>query len=412
VAFFEGKKMSTFKVIGRDANGVKKEILCEADSIASASEKIRSEGVLVLNVSEVKDEEHSIPIWHPARFLRMSSFDIEIGLRQISSMLKSGVPLLEALRTAQEQARNVNGQKTWKDIHDRILSGSSLGDALDEKRKKFGDITVQLARVGEQTGELEFSLEKAAEHLEARRNLRTMVVNALIYPFIAVILAIGVSAFLVVSVIPKIAAFLQSGGASLPPITQSLIDISNWVISNGVYILLALASVVGGWLLVRISETGRELQDVFLLKLPVTGKVMRLSATALFARSIETMITSGVTLLDSLNVASKLMSNTRLRKRIITIYEETVNGRTFSNALKDAVEFMPMLHRMAAVGEMTGSLASNLGETARFYEMMLAILIRRFSVMIEPVIICITGIIVGYVYIAFFTAVFSMANAG
>ena len=404
--------MSTFKVIGRDANGVKKEILCEADSIASASEKIRSEGVLVLNVSEVKDEEHSISIWHPARFLRMSSFDIEIGLRQISSMLKSGVPLLEALRTAQEQARNVNGQKTWKDIHDRILSGSSLGDALDEKRKKFGDITVQLARVGEQTGELEFSLEKAAEHLEARRNLRTMVVNALIYPFIAVILAIGVSAFLVVSVIPKIAAFLQSGGASLPPITQSLIDISNWVISNGVYILLALASVVGGWLLVRISETGRELQDVFLLKLPVTGKVMRLSSTALFARSIETMITSGVTLLDSLNVASKLMSNTRLRKRIITIHEETVNGRTFSNALKDAVEFMPMLHRMAAVGEMTGSLASNLGETARFYEMMLAILIRRFSVMIEPVIICITGIIVGYVYIAFFTAVFSMANAG
>jgi type IV pilus assembly protein PilC len=404
--------MSTFKVIGRDANGIKKEILCEADSIASASEKIRSEGVLILNVSEVKDEEHSIPIWHPARFLRMSSFDIEIGLRQISSMLKSGVPLLEALRTAQEQARNVNGQKTWKDIHDRILSGSSLGDALDEKRKKFGDITVQLARVGEQTGELEFSLEKAAEHLEARRNLRTMVVNALIYPFIAVILAIGVSAFLVVSVIPKIAAFLQSGGASLPPITQSLIDISNWVISNGVYILLALASVVGGWLLVRISETGRELQDVFLLKLPVTGKVMRLSATALFARSIETMITSGVTLLDSLNVASKLISNTRLRKRIITIHEETVNGRTFSNALKDAVEFMPMLHRMAAVGEMTGSLASNLGETARFYEMMLAILIRRFSVMIEPVIICITGIIVGYVYIAFFTAVFSMANAG
>jgi type IV pilus assembly protein PilC len=404
--------MSTFKVIGRDANGIKKEILCEADSIASAAEKIRSEGVLILNVSEVKDEEHSIPIWHPARFLRMSSFDIEIGLRQISSMLKSGVPLLEALRTAQEQARNVNGQKTWKDIHDRILSGSSFGDALDEKRKKFGDITVQLARVGEQTGELEFSLEKAAEHLEARRNLRTMVVNALIYPFIAVILAIGVSAFLVVSVIPKIAAFLQSGGASLPPITQSLIDISNWVISNGVYILLALASVVGGWLLVRISETGRELQDVFLLKLPVTGKVMRLSATALFARSIETMITSGVTLLDSLNVASKLMSNTRLRKRIITIHEETVNGRTFSNALKDAVEFMPMLHRMAAVGEMTGSLASNLGETARFYEMMLAILIRRFSVMIEPVIICITGIIVGYVYIAFFTAVFSMANAG
>jgi type IV pilus assembly protein PilC len=404
--------MATFKVTGRDAQGVKKEILCEADSVSSASEKVRSEGVLVLNVSEVKDEGSSIPIWNPIRFLRMTGFDVEIGLRQIASMLKSGVPLLEALRTTQEQARNFKSKKVWKGVHEKILSGSSFGDALDEKKKKFGEITVQLARVGEQTGELDFALEKAAAHLEARRNLRSMVINALIYPFLAIILAVGVSAFLVVSVIPKIAAFLQSGGAALPPITQSLIDISDWVIRNGIYILGGIVCVICGWMIMRISETGRELQDVLLLKLPVTGKVMRLSSTALFARSMETMVASGITLLDSLNVASKLMTNARLRKRVVAIYKETVNGRSFASSLKDAVEFMPMLHRMAAVGEMTGSLAANLGETARFYEMMLSITIRRFSVMIEPIIICVTGIIVGYVYIAFFTAVFSMANAG
>lgn len=404
--------MATFKITGRDTSGVGREIVCEASSVAEAVEKVRADGFLVLNVTALNDEASSFPLWHPARILPMTGFDVEIGLRQIASMLKSGVPLLEALRTTQEQARNLKSRKVWKEVHDKILSGSSFGDALDSKRKKFGEIAVQLARVGEQTGELDFALEKAAAHLEARRNLRTMVVNALMYPFIAVVLVVGVSAFLVVSVIPKIAAFLQSGGATLPPITQSLIDVSDWVVRNGIYISVGIAGAIGVWTVVRFSETGRELQDAFLLKLPVTGKVMRLSATALFARSMETMVASGVTLLDSLNVASKLMANSRLRKRIVLIYKETVNGRSFASSLKDAVEFMPMLHRMAAVGEMTGSLAANLGETARFYEMMLSITIRRFSVMIEPIIICITGIIVGYVYIAFFTAVFSMANAG
>lgn len=404
--------MSVFKVTGRDSSGVGREIICEASSVGEAAEKVRADGFLVLNIVPMNDKASSFPIWHPARILPMTNFDVEIGLRQIASMLKSGVPLLEALRTTQEQSRNLKSKKVWTEVHDKILSGSSLGDSLDLKRKKFGEITVQLARVGEQTGELDFALEKAAAHLEARRNLRSMVINALIYPFLAIILAVGVSAFLVVSVIPKIAAFLQSGGAALPPITQSLIDISNWVITNGAYILIGIACAICGWMIMRISETGRELQDVLLLKLPVTGKVMRLSATALFARSMETMVASGITLLDSLNVASKLMTNARLRKRVVAIYKETVNGRSFASSLKDAVEFMPMLHRMAAVGEMTGSLAANLGETARFYEMMLSITIRRFSVMIEPVIICVTGIIVGYVYIAFFTAVFSMANAG
>jgi type IV pilus assembly protein PilC len=402
--------MALFKITGRDSAGVKKEILLNADSQIQAVEKIRADGFLVLGIVPVEEKEPAF--LNPARFLRMSSFDVEIGLRQIASMLRSGVPLLESLQTTQEQGRNFKTKKTWREVYEKILSGSSFGDALNEKRKKFGEITVQLARVGEHTGELDFALEKAAKHLEARRNLRSMVINALIYPFIAIALAIAVSAFLAVSVIPKIAAFLQSGGAALPPITESLVDLSNWIVANGVYVLLAVAGVAGFLIFVRFFEKGRELEDVLLLKIPIVGKVLRLSSTALFARAMETMVMSGVTILDSLKVASKLMHNKRLEKRVLCVHKQTVQGKSFAEALKEASEFLPMLHRMAAIGEKTGSLAANLGETARFYEMMLSITIRRFSVMIEPVVICITGAIVGYVYIAFFTAIFSMARAG
>lgn len=404
--------MALFRVTGRNAAGEKNEILCDAGSPAEAAGKVRAGGFLVLSVAPGDNGDGVPPFWHPARFLRMTSFDVEIGLRQIASMLKSGVPVLEALQTAGEQGRSHRAKKTWREVHERILSGSSLGDALDFDKRKFGEATVQLARVGERTGELDFALEKAAQHLEARRNLRSMVVNALAYPFIAIFLAIGVSAFLIVSVIPKIAAFLQSGGASLPPVTQSLLDISDWTLSNGIAILTSIACVAGAWIVARFFEAGRELEDVFLLKIPVTGKVIRLSATAMFARCMETMVASGVTLLDALDTAAKLTGNERLRKRIVSAHRQTVRGKALSESLKEAVEFMPMLHRMVAVGEKTGSLAANLGETARFHEMMLAVSIRRFSVLIEPVVICITGLIVGYVYIAFFTAVFSMANAG
>ena len=174
--------------------------------------------------------------------------------------------------------------------------------------------------------------------------------------------------------------------------------------------LIAVGGILGGWALLRLPRGGREMEDAFLLRLPVTGRILRLAGTALFARSMQMMTESGMTLLDSLTTGARLMSNRRFRRRIETAHEIVLRGGTLADSLSPAVEFTPMLRRMSAVGEVTGTLPEIFGETARFHEMLLALAVKRFGLLIEPVTICITGGIVGFVYVAFFMALFAMAG--
>lgn len=404
--------MGLFSVMVKDAGGIRRTILREAESAGAVASYLRAEGLLVLEVTEARGPGTLPPAWHPAWLLPMTGFDVEMGLRQLASMLKSGVSLLEGLQTVERQARSPRAIRSWRRVRERVYAGASFGDALDAQGRRFGGMVSRLARVGEQSGELDLALSRAGDHLEKRRSLRAMVINALVYPVLAVLMAIGVSAFLVVGVIPKVAAFLQQGGAQLPPITQNLLDLSDWTVRHGVTLVVVLAGSVALWMLVRIPARGREFEDACLLRIPVTGRILRLSATAVFARAMETMIASGVSLLDALEVASRLLSNHRCRRRLVTVHADVLRGTSLATALAAVREFMPMLARMAAVGEQTGSLSETFGETARFHEMMLAQAIKRFSMLIEPVMILVTGVIVGFVYIAFFSAIFSMASAG
>ena len=404
--------MGTYSATVKDADGVRQTIRREAESRAELTTQLRAEGLLLLELREERGEGAGLPSWHPAWLLPMTSFDVEMGLRQLASMLRSGVPLLEGLRTTEEQSRRPRAARTWRRVRELVYAGTSFADALEAQGRRFNGLVTRLARVGAQSGELDQVLTRGAEHLEGHRNLRALVINALVYPTLAVLMAIGVSAFLVVGVIPKVAAFLQAGGTQLPPITQQMLDISDWIVRNGVALMLGLAGSIAAWILVRQTESGRELQDALLLRVPVSGGILRLSATAVFARAMETMVASGVSLLDALDVSAHLLPNRRFRRRLRTAHADVMRGASLSVSLSAAPEFLPMLSRMAAVGEMTGSLSETFGETARFHEMMLGVAIKRFSVLIEPVMICITGLIVGFVYIAFFTAIFSMATVG
>lgn len=404
--------MGFFSATVKDAAGNRRTLLREADSAADVSSQLRTEGLLVLDVEAAKGPGALPPSYHPAWIVPMTSFDVEMGLRQLASMLKSGVSLLSALQTTAEQGRNPRSCRAWMRVRDRVLAGASLGDALAEQKGRFGELAIRLARVGEQSGELDLALTRAAEQLEARRGLRTLVINALVYPCLALLMTIAVTVFLVIVVIPKISAFLQASGATLPQMTQMLVDISEWFVAHGLSVLGGIACAACAWILLRLSARGRELEDVLLLKLPVSGKILRLSGTAVLSRAMQTMIASGVSLLDSLEVAAKLMANRRLRRRIEVAHDEVMRGTSLAVALQAASEFLPMLSRMAAVGEVTGSLAETFAETARFHEMLLGVAIKRFSVLIEPVLIVITGTIVGFVYIAFFLAIFSLAALG
>lgn len=399
-----------FEVTARDSAGVQQTFSREAETQDELLHRLRGEKLLVLDVREAAAVRELPPLWHPAWLRPVSGFDVEMGIRQLASMLRSGVTLLKALATVQEQAIAPRAKRMWQRVKEAVFRGGAFAAALADQPKRFSEIVVRLAEVGEKSGELEHALTRAADQMEARRNLRTAVINALLYPLLAVLMAVGVSAYLVVSVIPKLTEFLQAGGAALPPVTQALMDISLWVNANGLTILAGVGCAVAVWIAVRLVAAGRELEDAFLLKVPITGRILRLSGTALFARAMQIMTESGVTLLDSLGTSARLMSNRRFRRRVEVAHDDVMRGQSLAESLAPAVEFMPMLRRMAAVGEVSGALPETFGETARFHEMLLAIAVKRFGMLIEPVMIVITGGIVGFVYIAFFMALFAIAG--
>ncbi len=403
--------MACFKVKFIGAEGKGRETRY-AETRQELVASLRREGIAVISVEEVKDDEDTPYTVGLGALKPMTSLDRELGFQQLASMLKSGVSILAALDTVMKQATSYISRKVWRQISEDVTSGRSLSEALARHVKQFDPVSVELVRVGEESGELDTALLHAAEEMEARRSLKTMVINALIYPVFAIAMAVAVTVFLVVDVIPKIADFLSGGGASLPLLTQTLLNVSLWLREYGLCIIGGVMLVALLIAVIRITEYGKLLTDAILLKIPVTGRISKLAGTALFARAMNMLTNSGVPLLNSLEVTSRLITNRVMAGRIKEIHNAVMAGKPLAASLKKCREFMPMLSVMVAVGESTGTLAESFFEVAKFHGTMLEITIKRFSVIIEPVLISITGGIVGFVYIAFFMALFSMSNAG
>lgn len=386
----------------------------EAASSAILAEQLRLDGNIIIELTEVHKPLEQSPAnapWYSLGWLKpVRSLDIELGLRELAYMLRSGVPIVAALQTVEEQAESPRAALVWSRVRTRISQGASVSDALAGEKGVFADEQIQLAIAGEHTGELEQVFTRAANQLEARRKLRMTVINALVYPVLALLLAFAVSIYLVVSVIPKMAQFLQQGNAELPALTQVLVDISEWLHLNALPLAIAIGGTVLAWIIIRMYPLGRILEDAFLLRLPIAGKVLRLSATTNFARTMSLLIESGVTLIDSLRVSANMLENRRLRARVEEARERVIKGESLAQALRPAKEFMPMLSRMTAVAETTGDLSETFKEVAEFHDTLLGIVVRRLSVVMEPIMILITGVVVGFVYLAFFMALFTMGT--
>jgi type IV pilus assembly protein PilC len=398
-----------------DATGARRMIRREAASRTEAAAALRAEGFAVVAIEEAKSGADgfggaSTPFWHPSWLKPVTRFDIELGFSQLASMLKSGVSLLAALDTVAEQAGSPRAARMWCRVRDRVASGAPLSNALAETSRRFGGAVIALVRVGEQSGELDSSLLHASRQLESQRNLRSLTVNALAYPAFTILAALGVCIFLVVDVIPKIAEFLESGGTELPPMTQNLVDLSDCLTRHGQTVLIVLAAALAVFFALRAIPSVRLTLDAVALRIPVSGRIFRLAGTAVFSRAMGMLVGSGVTLLEALDVSAGLLGNRRLRQRVREARGAVMAGGALAPPLRPRGDFMPMLSQMVAVGETTGALAESFSEVAHFHETMLTIAIRRFSVTIEPVMIIVTGLIVGYVYVAFFMALFSMAG--
>ena len=394
--------MPSFAYVAKDSRGQVQRGSAEGASAGEVTTSLRGRGLLVLKVELAGSGAGlSLPAILPAR-----SIDVEVGLKQLAVMLRNGVSLLAALRILPEQSRRRAMSNTWSEVARRIQSGVSLGDALAEHRC-FSSLVVHLVRVGEQSGNLEQVLRRSAEALERRRVLKMGVLTAFMYPTIVLLMTFGVTAFLVVSVLPKIQIFLKALGKKLPPMTQLLLDFSAAIQTHVVLATILSFTTIGALILLYLWPPGRLTIDRILLRVPIVGRVLRLSATIQLGRNLGDLLRSGVTLLESLRTTEGLLGNRYLSEVVANARDRVLGGSTLEEPLKQGGGFSPMLAAMVAVGEASGSLDEVLEEVALFHEEELQGLIRILGTLIEPVVIVLVGAIVGFVYLSVFMALYA-----
>lgn len=341
------------------------------------------------------------------RFTRsIRSLDIELLLQQLALMLESGLELTASLRELGTHASKPRVQRLCHRLATSIEQGDSLAEAIDASRQ-FPLIVSRMAAVGEQTGQLGHTLQRASDFLEKRRQAIGRVRTALAYPTVVATAAIGVAGYLVVYAIPKLSVFLSAMGRKLPAMTQSLLDVSEVLRTHGPRATIIVAGCLIGLALLYLWKPARYRIDQCLLRIPLLGRLIQMSETQQLANTLALMLRCGVLLQDALETASKVHSNHYLAEQVCHSRRQIAAGKDLAGALRESQGFSNMLPSMAAVGEQTGDLAQSMERLAKFYSQQLEAALKRTAGLVEPGIIVFVGGIVGYVYIAFFLALIS-----
>lgn len=403
--------MTRFAFTARSATGETITGVREANSEAALLEQLRASGLLTLKIRGDVKALRSKRRFAFGDLMTPSAMDVELEIRQLAFMLRSGVPLLSALRTCADQGSKRAVSRVLRSVSESIQTGSTFADAL-RRHRCFPKLLTSLVAVGEQTGSLEVVIERAADAMERRRMRRSTIITALTYPTIVVVLAVATVAYIMVGLIPKLATFLNSFGRTLPGPTQFLVDTSAWVASHLTHLVVGVAALVALALILWFGPARRRVLDPVLLKTPLLGSIVKLSAAAAFSHNLALLLASGVRLTPALDIVAPLVGNHRLTERIGAARERVLHGWGLSEALAAKPRtFGPMLTSMVAVGETAGTLDTVLVEVAEFHDSRLQLLIRRLGTLIEPAIIVVIGGLVGFVYLAFFMALYSFTGS-
>ncbi len=400
--------MPEYSYLARDDSGKMQRGRIAADSAAALRSLLASRGdrLISLKAEAVEGLASGLTVSNPLHSLPPRSITVEIALEQMAVMLRSGIGLLQSLQTVAEQSTSVALRNICEQLGEDIQDGDSLADSM-QRHSCFPRIVVQLVRVGESTGNLDIVLERAASQMASRRENVSNVRTAIAYPAFVGSAAVLIAGYLVLFVIPELEKFLSSIGRELPALTQSLVTVSTWIRVNGLTVAVLLVCAIVATIMTYRWPPGREVIDRWSLRIPVFGTVLRLSGTVTFASALAVMIRSGITLSEALRTVESLHGNRHLAGRVAAARETVIEGGSLSQPLGEKYAFMPMLSRMVAVAESTGEMDEVLDQVTKFHEARLQATIKRLGKMIEPLTIIVVGGIVGYVYLAFFMALFA-----
>lgn len=406
--------MALFSYKALEGNGTEISGQLQADDRNSAALQLRRRGLRVLELKQKRVRsgfmgQDSFSDWVASQVSARNS-SLIFFYRQMAFMLRAGLSVAQALELAQKQVTDMRLRLTISLMLKDIEAGRSMSSAMSKHRKEvFSEMAINLVVAGETTGELDVIMERLAVHLDKKASLQAQMVTAMIYPTVVILAAIAVGIFMMVKIIPKFAKFLLAQGRPLPSSTQMLIDISDVFRANGLFILMGFSGFLIVLLLLYQSKSGRLWVDTVLLRLPVIGHLLVTGSMAQASWALSLLLRSGVTVYDAVKVTANLMGNRVYADKLQQASDKILEGRDIAHSIRHP-RIPALVMQMIAVGESSGSLDNVLQELGVYYEKLLEIAIKRLSALIEPAMILVIGGMVGFVYYAFFQALFSLVS--
>ena len=404
--------MPTFQYKALNNLGKETKGSADASDARTAIANLRQQNIFVLEIEQDTDKKaglsKELDLSSLTEWRSVSTQELIFFFKQQTFMLRAGLPVLQALQLGRTQASGRLGRVIDRMIAD-IENGFPLSQAVARNPKVFPPLAVSLISAGENTGELDLVMDRLADHLEKKAALKTQTINAMIYPIIVILAAIGVFIFLVIKIIPAFAKFFAGKGRGLPPSTQFLVDLSAFFVNYGLYILAIIIVIIISLVLMYQTKEGRYKLHNLLLRLPVLGKLMTVAAMAQLTWSLSMMLRSGLTALDALKITAKVIRNRVISDKTYAASDQILAGKDLASSLQHP-RIPTIVTQMIAVGERTGTLDNVLHQLGDYYEERLQLGIRRLSAMVEPALILVIGGMVGFVYYAFFQALFALAK--
>lgn len=402
--------MATFAYVGRNRSGLVKKGELVAKSREEAVEQLRKQSVVVTSLEEKASGEG----FNLAFGSGVTDKDLVVFTRQFGTMINAGLPLIQCLEILSTQSENKVLRKALGEIKVNVESGSTFSDALKKHPKVFDDLYVNMIHAGEVGGLLDTILTRLAKHIEKAMKLKGQIKSAMVYPAAIMGVAVIVITVLMIWVIPIFAKMfneMSGGKIGLPGPTQLVIDISNFFQAYFIYLGLGLVGMVVGIKRYYGTPKGKYNIDKLLLKVPIFGDLIRKASVAKFTRTLGTLITSGVPLLEGLSICAKTSGNKIIEEALMNARVSISGGKTISEPLAKSETFPKMVTHMIAVGESTGALDAMLGKIADFYEDEVDQAVASLTSLLEPIMMVFLGTIIGFIVIAMYLPIFTMASA-
>ncbi len=409
--------MPTFTYKARNPAGNVASGSMDAKDIRTATDRLKNQKLIVLEINESKPGSllDTLKNFNPFK-PSVKSKDLVVFSRQLSTLINSGVPLVQGLAILAAQIENPAFRLIVEKIKEEIESGISIHDAMKKYPQAFGELYLTMVRAGELGGVLDVTLDRLASYQEASEELKQKVKGAMMYPAVVMTIALGVVIFLLVFIIPKFQEMFESFGGKLPIPTQILVTVSHltakffWVLPLGAF------GCWRGLSYLRTKPDSARKIDFWILKIPIFGPLLKKVAVAKFTRTLATLLKSGVNILEALDAVSRITGNKVMEETLLDTKKSVQEGQRLVEPLKKGKIFPPMVTQMIAIGEESGNLDKMLNKIADFYDSEIDSTVKGLTSLIEPLVIVFLGVVIGAIVIAMFLPMFEIStlasNAG